>query len=317
MLKFIVLLLAVCNLALASEEITKKYPPYPDTWGYDLSEYQAARINEFGVSDYKIDNGDYWFEFTSFILKNKLDDTHLDDQNIYRILKSKFSLIKFFGNEIYQDYAELDFTKLNSKYEYHNKAINEQITKHTVCEKSPNLTFYHNKITFSNGHTLERVYDDDIPLKQCWWDGLAALYYVRKDEKGNELGRYSIITVGSNPSKLLSLDSDDYIETCGDPNAKYVYEQIFSFYGKMLLLEDDTFILSGDNNVIVRFKEDLTTPFAPAVNYLMYNGKVLKRNFYVIPYEVIGKIITQKRLAEIPIRQGLQDGLIEYLAENY
>ena len=46
-------------------DIKKKYPPYPDIWGYDLSDYPAVKEGHAAIMSYYTPDGDIIFSFTA------------------------------------------------------------------------------------------------------------------------------------------------------------------------------------------------------------------------------------------------------------
>ena len=74
--RILILLLFLYSNAFAIEIPTKKeFPPYPDIWGYDISNYPIRREYPSGIFEYKIRNGDFWFKFLSEFVENTKGDT--------------------------------------------------------------------------------------------------------------------------------------------------------------------------------------------------------------------------------------------------
>ena len=88
------LLIVTCfipTLGVGKESVKKKYPPYPDIWGYDLSKYQKAKDKKIKIfSADLMDDGDFWFEFRSDT------DIKIDVDSI----QSEWLLLKFFKQKI-------------------------------------------------------------------------------------------------------------------------------------------------------------------------------------------------------------------------
>ncbi len=298
-LKYIAIILLLNPfLALATDigASNKQYPPYPDIWGYDLSKYQAVKENKNLIFAYKVDNGDYWFEFRNFI---KMEDSN-DEHNKKVTIEKKLGLLKFFEGTV----ARL--TDQEEKY------------MSTLSGKSEVWRDSGEKITFSNGHTIEIEYKFNRP-KACDGETIREVSFIKKDEKGNELGEYSVIIATPTVSKVEEWTAEGAIDGCGFPSYDgYIYKQLFSLSGKMIKLEDDTFILYKRNyNIIARFDQNFKTKFNPKVNFKTRDGRILKRNLFVIPHKVVNDIYLEVTDKKIPWIQGLHDGLMDYIIKNY
>lgn len=291
-------LLSVVILTLSpiTYAASRQYPPYRNIWGYDLSSHETVQTSKMDITAFRIKNGDYWFRFPNFIKEDKNNGV------------TKYSMLEFFAMRTNDNYYEFISGK-NPQSIYHKQNGSDRIVEQI---KNIRGIYYleAKKIQFSNGNTLEIEINDTT----CWRVELALSRLIMRDKSGNEIGKYAIVAVSSKPEIVRAQDVNDSNE-CGPKNLKYVYRQFYPVHGGLILLEDDTFLLYPDNgSMIVRFRQDLTTSFESVVNYKTYNGKTLTRNLFVLPYKQIEQMALTEARAGQPAMQGLQDALIELLA---
>ena len=268
----------------ANVSITKKYPPYPDIWGYDFSDYPAAQESGSMILGHKMNNGDYWFKVRRV--------SEIEGDKNRKAVKAKFNLIKFFEGT----------TKELSDRE------KENLIK--IMNRNNDIDGSLNKVTFSNGDTLE--FEDDTPsATYCYLDSLYGSKFIKRDKDGKILGRYSIIMATSD---IQTMHDDNMSEECG-PSAEdgNIHLQLYPIFGGMVMLEDDTFLLSGNYNIIARFDQNLKTKFDSKVKFKTRDGRTLYRNLFVIPYEFIESLIHVLTVTDKPISQGIHDGIMDYI----
>ena len=307
----ILIIMALLSIKLVHADELTQYPPYPDVWGYDLSNYVTSidKDRNVHIKGYKIESGDYWFNFISNTAINiKLDKT----------LKSKYSMLEFFGQRVHKNYQELDHTSVNSNFIYFKENGSDRVNKYALRDNWIS-NYDHRKITFSNGESLE--FDSSI-RRGCWDTGIRNISFLKTDKNGNKIGRYAIIIANSHATSEEWDDRHHDLNDCGVDSDKEVLAQLHPIAGGMILLKDDTFLLYGStsrnaDSIIVRFKQDLTTPYSPDVNYKMYNGKTLTKKIFVIPYQIIASLAAQAHRANQPVAQALQNRLIDFLADDY
>ena len=291
MLRILIIIIALSlNAKLAHAGELTQYPPYPDVWGYDFSSRPETRIVNVLLSVYKIENGDYWFELWDSISQGEIAED---------APKQGYAVIKFFAQE----------TRLQ-------KYIGNKVVRNVLSNVN------HRKITFSNGESLEI---DESSKNNCWDTGIRDISFIKKDANGKELGRYAIILASSHTA---TMKPDDNLNNCsiannqeyGPDSDNEVFAQLHPIAGGMILLKDDTFLLYDDvyiDSVVVRFKQDLTTPYSLTGKYRMYNGKTLTKKIFVIPYQIIASLAAQAHRANQPVAQALQNRLIDFLADDY
>lgn len=290
--KFIILTLLLAplsSIAAAGVPMSTKYPPYPDVWGYDLSDYPTTRNEQILVQGYKMASGDYWFE----VMRAK----EINNQKIGNYGKDKCNLIKFFegSTEKFSD-------------EGHEKLIN-------IMDNSNRLLSEYelSKITFSNGDTLE--HENTTPRATlCHIDNIRGRHFIKRDKNGKELGRYSIIFARP---KLETVKDFNQSEECSVPSKDdKIHQQLYSFSEGMVKLEDDTFIIYDSSSAIVRFDQNLNTKFRPKVSYKTKDGRTLNYNLFVVPFNFIDELGKSLYKANKPVSQGLQDGIMDYILKN-
>ena len=153
--KLFAIVLLLASLSVHAAE--KHYPPYPDVWGYDLSDYPAMKSNQSRVDAFRMDDGDIWFVFNYEIKA---------DQNA-----NEYILLKFFKKE--QE-------KLNT--EQRNTLFQK------ISEKS--ISNVKVKIAFKDGSFLEKI-NNSVP-KLCYTPDFLQQFFLKKES--NEVNqRYSIL----------------------------------------------------------------------------------------------------------------------------
>ena len=294
-------------------ELSPVYPPYPDVWGYDFSSRPETRIVNVLLSVYKIENGDYWFKIWDSVTRD------LTIENGSNITKTKSSMYEFFAQKMHANYQVTDYTSKDTKITNFKENGSDRVIKYTFDKnRLSNLNQW--KIVFSNGESLE--IDTKSTRDGCWDTDIKNISFLKTDKNGNEIDRYAIIV--ANPYATPMEPYEDYHElnSCGANNDKEVLAQVHPIAGGMILLKDDTFLLYGSHftnsdSIIIRFKQDLTTPYSPDANYKMYNGKIMTKKVFVIPYQIIRSLEIQAYRANQPTAQALQNRLIDFLADDY
>lgn len=282
----IFLSLIATNVVAIEAPASIKYPPYPDVWGYDLSSYPTMQNNEGVTLGYKMSNGDYWFKVKR-VAETEGDKNH-------KPTKAKFNLIKFFEGTVKElsDQEREDSIKIMNRY----NGISE---------------YRFNKITFSNGDTLE-FKDITLSARLCYVDGIRGSHLIKRDKDGKELGRYSIIVA---MPKVQTITDPNQSEECSVKSKNgQIHQQLYPMAGSMVKLEDDTFIIFDDYyNIIVRFDQNLKTKFKPKVNYKTRDSRILEYNLFVVPFDFIDHLHDVLYRTEKPVSQGLQDGIMDYI----
>lgn len=291
MLKVISLILSFILFAFGSQaqekpSIHKIYPPYPDVWGYDLSQYPAFKWGRGLVIDaYRMDDGDVWFLIRhSYNVKDPMEDTWGD------LTEQKYILIKFFKGE--------------------QKELNEQeMWELPNLTRGKEITMQPKQIQFSNRAILKKVHGHRPKL--CTIPDFAIDYLVKIDSNGNEK-KFSILA--GSPQVRMKEDQG----LCDVEAAPYIYQKLYFMSDNLIDLGDDTFITySRESNLILRFNKELNTQFKPVNSMVTINNKLMSRNFFVIEYDVIENLISKTIGKPIPLYQTVHDELLLYLKEKY
>jgi hypothetical protein len=296
--KFIVTcILFLIPLISIAEEIfpsTKQFPPYPEVWGYDFSEFPAARKNAISLIGYNIPNGDYWF------LVRKYFEDEGPSSGEYKNIKK--NLVKFFENKNYE------FNSKKRKEFFDNMP---QSTHAIISSRS----------FFSNGDIIQRMGPDTwdkyyIKSKHCPTEQIMNSYMGITDKDGNIKARYSVILALPEPIKE-EFPEDAFYNECGPLSKdRIIYKQLVLLDYQVIMLEDDTFILFGDSNLMIRFDKDFKTKFKTKVNYKTRDGRTLKTNFMVIPRDEIEKMYDEIIKKDLPRVQTIQDMVMDYMIKH-
>jgi hypothetical protein len=286
MLKKIQVLL--CCLILSSainaaeNTLAIKYsPPYPDVWGYDLSDYPAFKQGGGIVNAYLMEDGDIWF----FIDYSYPYQDPITQQEIAR----KYILIKFFK-------GEKQLLSAEEMYKLHEQ---------TKRKKSINLGA--NEALFSDGSRL--VLKTSGPPKLCFIPDFG-LDYFEKNTLDGKIEKYSIL--GAFPQVRTWYDHN----YCEHQGAAFFYQKLYLF-GSLFDLNDDTFmVFSRSENLILRFDKNLNTQFKP-VSTIRVAGSTINRNFFVIDHSLIEDLEKKYMNAKVPVYQTIHDELLKYFREKY
>lgn len=286
MLRFLatlVIVFSAWNTAWGQEEVAKQFPPYPDVWGYDLSEYELLRERKAHLMAYVMPDGDIAFVFPVSEVPYKEKDGRLTIKN------DKWLLLKFFAQEkTFLTVDQLDEVTKNTKY----------------------ISFIgNNNIKLSNGTVVKK----DIPLDStfCRSNNLLSSLTL-KDSSEKTIKKVSII---SGYDKPLKQKGSTFCE--GERGEAYIYKQLYFLPRNIIKLEDDSMLVfSGDGTLIVRLTKDLTTPFKPVTPIDVTNGRKTLTNLFILPYETIEKLHSEVPSDSTSGEQGLHDGIVNYLIEH-
>jgi len=271
-----------------SEPERKTYPPYPDVWGYDLSEYPAFKWGGGDVRAYRMEDGDIWFIIST---DYKIEDPLKRFSAKGKHFDEKYILIKFFKQEL------IELTK-----EERSKLFNNFSGDQRVGYSTSRL------VTFKTGETLEI---DSAPTpKLCFVPDFISHYLIKTNADGIEK-KYTILA--SSPQVQVSRDR----ASCEVQGAPFLYQKLYFLPGFLIGLEDDTFLVFDvGSNLILRFDKNMSTSFQPR-NPVFIQGEYINRNFFVLDYSVI-KELQDKYISEpIPLFQTVHDALLVYLENKF
>lgn len=243
--------------------VEKKYPPYPDVWGYDLRGY-GLESNIPMV--YKMDNGEVVFIYT-LVSKNYNDPSS----------KGSYLKINFFSKKIEKitDNEANEFYK-NNKQSY----------------LSPKNYGAQNRILrFQDGTTLELT-SGLIAAKLCHQSDLTKFLAVIKDASGATIEKKLLF--GLRDKVEIRDVSEEYCDLdVGRSPIQYFI--LYPLLESAIQLDDDTFItFPSEYPIIIRFNKSLKTSFnVPSVN-ADYIRLGLKKSFYVIDKSVLDEAVKEK-----------------------
>lgn len=263
----------------------KIYPPYPDVWGYDLSEFPAMKWGLAGVEAYAMDDGDFWFVIGYSYENTKPMEARASMTN------RQYMLIKFFKGE-----------KIKLNVQERN-----QLFKVTEGKEIP-ISLFAPPIKFKDGSTLA-VYNGSRP-NMCFTPDFYADYLIKTDGQGNTK-KYSILEAAP--------QVDVYIDEglCEENAAPFLYQKLHTLH-HLIPLKDDTFLVfENGGSLILRFDKELKTKFTPVSPTVIHYGDYINRNFFVIEYSLIEELHKKIIDEEVPLYQSIHDTLLQHFHKLY
>jgi hypothetical protein len=283
----LVLLLFFTISCITQAAIQKSYPPYPDVWGYDLSEFPAMKWGLAGVTPYAMDDGDIWFVVTySYKKTNPMD-------SFAPFTDYKYVLIKFFKGE----------------QSILNAQEREKLFKITEGKKIFLGYLHDNDIDFSDGSKLS-IHQGSM-TKRCFVPDFMRNYIVKIDAQGKEK-KYSILGAATQ----VSIHQSD-VDCVAEENSPFFYQKLHTLT-EFIPLKDDTFIVlsTSEPNIILRFDKDFKTKFKPATPVTIHGSDIM-RNFFVIDYALIEELYAQFTGKSDQVYQRIHDALLTHFQEQY
>lgn len=267
---------ALC--AANPQKITTFSPPYPEVWGYDLSNYPIQQ--EGGSSDieaFRMPNGDIWFTAIIANEASKIEKKHI--------------LIKFFQHSV-QELTLEEYYSINDKNRKH------QLPKDILGDP----------VYFQNGSTLSSK--SISSGKRCHPPDFVANYLQKSSPDGSER-LYTILSASPQVSMEI-MESN-----CDTERAPFLYQKLHFLSDNLIDLHDDTFIVfSRRGSLMLRFDAELKTKFISQHALRTSRRDYLKSNFFVLDYSVINKIGDQIFEKGVFPFQGAHDALLLYLKEQ-
>ena len=220
--------------------VAKKYPPYPDVWGYELP-WRDMDDREVRLDITKTDDGDY---FVTYITAKKqvkrLDGSCCD-------VHFKYAGLSFFGN-IRKDIEETEYDKFWQA---------------------------HKRITFSDYREVN--FKDDSMIRQESHDHpkcyVFAPYTLARYGKG---GAYkTLLYLRDKPRKRKINPNCESVLGLG---RDHIFEQVEPVYSRFVPLEDDTFLVYDfSGNFIIRFTKDLETKYPLNERIFLLDAEVVDK----------------------------------------
>lgn len=229
-----------------------KYPPYPDVWGTDLYDY-AEEDSASGIMSTELDqNGDYVFTTIS---------KRTDEENEHAFFNLSYFFsgknIDIHGDKIgkYSDEKQLSYVWPRNYLGYDDEL-------QTVIKFSCKNMVYGSNSKDGNlfGEKNDRIRLCAIrtgPSKPDWHGVLT--------EDGTKVKTYTFL--GAHIKK--------------DGKIK-----VYSIGDALIKLKDDSFLVyDSDEYLVIRFDKNLNTKFKPKRDIPLGDGRILKGNFFILPYE--------------------------------
>jgi len=207
---------------------TKKYPPYPDVWGYEFPWPQKdSRRSNIEVA--KMPNGDYMVTYVKKWIITSNNSSSVRD------LRGQFGGISFFSGE------SKDFTE-NEYNNFWNVNRDRKIKQ--------------NQIVLSDGSKIE-PYSDYACGRCC---PLFHFYIVKREKNGQIIDKKNLIYLLNNTLKIPINMYCEYNEGPSGLRRNYVLGKLVSINPTFVPLEDDNFmIIDMEGNIIIRFDKNLIT----------------------------------------------------------
>lgn len=211
------------TVSTAKLDSARKYPPYPEVWGYG-NELTFPVPEDRRVSGvWKMDNGDYLFIYTKSEQIARKDGSCCD----FRFVDES---LQFFSG-VRKDITRREIDQLRKKY-----------------RSLPYQTYQ--KLTFSDGSSIERGQSGNSAT--CYFP----FHMVKKDKSGKIIARKSLLYLRVQRKKQpLNPDCEDSGRT------GYFSQSVGEVGYSFLPLSDDTFIAYGGEGNFIRFDKDFNTRY--------------------------------------------------------
>jgi hypothetical protein len=203
----------------------KKYPPYPDVWGYELPwpKKDSMRSN---IEISKMQNGDYLVTYIKKIIDTKRSDGsccnsffEFEGISFFSGIKKRFTVEEF--NEFWRNNHE-------------NKVKKDSIV-------------------FKDGSSIERINTGAGRSP----DPFYSYYIVKKDKDGKVIYDKILLYLLEKPKKVKI---DKNAERNWDYKNNYYLNKVENIYPIFIPLDDDSFLLyNGGGNFIIRYDKNFNT----------------------------------------------------------
>jgi len=210
----------------AFAQIEKKYPPYPDVWGYEFP-WPEDDNRRSGIDVAGMPSGDYMITYVKHWIKVKRKDGSCCDSS------GKFARILFFSEES-QNLTENEYN------EFWTKNRGNRLRE--------------NKIILRNKNMWEQI---SISTSARCPDPFYDYYIVKKDADGGIIEKKMLLYLYDKPQRS---NIDRYCERNNTYKKDYILKKVENVYVKFVLLKDNTFLIyDTSGNFIIRFDENLNT----------------------------------------------------------
>jgi HEAT repeat protein len=217
------LLVVPATLWAGADAPTKKYPPYPDVWGYELPAPADGDRNT-GMDVARMPDGDYVFTYVT-----RRDVLKQSDGSCCEI-RHNYGAVSFFSGK---------------RWKLSTEEYNEFWKKHHTHRVSFNRT----SVSFPDGSSLIQNH----VAYGCYHAFPYSL--VRKDSQGNEITSKTLVYNVPSPRP-------HDIHLCEGEGDTSIVQHVEAMFVKFVPLEDGSLLLyEPEGNVILRFDKDLNTKY--------------------------------------------------------
>lgn len=233
--RFLVLRRAVFSLAFAvtsvgcaaQAETAKKYPPYPDVWGYELP-YPEEHHRDARLGVYRMENGDVFVSYVKHrVTSLRKDGTCCD-------FKSSYAGFYFFSREKH-NMTTREFNAFGQQHRANRVGFRD-----------------YEKIILKDGDSISR---GGTTHSRCYVS--FPYYLVKKDSRGEVIARKSLLYLRDTPRER---PINPYCEGAG--GLSRIHERVDSGVFNLVPLADNTFLVFEPyGNLIIRLDDNLNTKF--------------------------------------------------------
>ncbi|RZI47443.1 hypothetical protein EDM53_01880 [Rickettsiales endosymbiont of Peranema trichophorum] len=277
--------------------VKKKYPPYPDIWGYNFSE------NHGGSGIYLAPDGEVVVSFSKCSCKGCCEGKEKQwiGELVYYVRKFFEGTDIKIGDAIARDqFIKDNGLKDTWKIPDNEITLRNGITVLASCSGTGRLC-RHNEMRQCTLIKGRKQPGDDRVYK--YHEGVESFYVVvLQDDISTEVS-----------------ETEDYCE-CRALGTTF-YNQLSFFPNRLVPLDDNTFLAGGSNGsgstAIVRFDQNMNSKFQLSGSVELAPGEIIEGRIFAIPSSAIDGDYAELCVKEYDGIQGLHDLLLLYLYEEY
>lgn len=244
---FIISIFLLVSISLSYAEEKKKYPPYPDVWGYELP-WPDKNSRRSGIDIAKMPFGDHMITYVKKWTRVTRKDGSCCDST------GKFAGVLFFAGK------SKEFTE--SEY-------NEFWIRHRDKRVGGN------QMVLSDGSFIEQV---SIATSAHCPDPFRDYYIVKKSKYGEIEENKMFLYLYDRPQRS---NINRYCERNSSYKKDYILKRADSVYVRFVLLEDDTFLIYDTaGNFVIRFDKNFNTKSNLINNKLFVINRIDYENIY-------------------------------------
>lgn len=205
-----------------THEAQKKYPPYPEVWGYHFPQPNVnSQFSHFKL--HFVPHGDIYLRFKTYLANNWQDKALTCDE------KRKYAYIEYFSAKVHRLNCD-QYYKFRKRYPKHEGR------KWTYME-----------VSFKSGSRIIKAHSGG---GNCYYP--LSPYLMKKSPSGKTVFRKTLLYLADVPAIHRTNPS------CGVDGGKVVARVIAPKRTRFIDLGDGTFLFySADDNYVIRFDQNL------------------------------------------------------------